>query len=90
MEIAEYKNIYDRDQTHWWYKSLNFFLKFEIKKYNSKFNLLDIGSGPGGQSFYLKKIFYKLIMKAFRRRQTPIYEPHYRYNNAYIAELAAA
>lgn len=58
MLKSEYKNIFENQDTHWWYKGMglinNSFLKQYLPK-KKKIRILDVGCGTGAAFNYLSK-----------------------------------
>ena len=58
MEITEYKNIYDNEETHFFYVTTNYLIISLISKYSSgkKLKILDAGCGTGLLAKQLQKL----------------------------------
>jgi len=60
MEIQEYANMRNHEDTHWWYVSLRRLVVSTLKerfKQNQSLKILDAGCGTGGMLAVLKKEF---------------------------------
>jgi len=77
MEKSEYQNIYDNEETHWWYRSLHELVLsvIQTKTRGSKLSLLDTGCGTGGLLKLMKKFgttagvdFSELAIELCRKR----------------------
>ena len=52
MEVSEYKNIFENEDSHWWYQSLHNCILSSLRKFmdggKSMHQILDAGCGAGG------------------------------------------
>lgn len=54
MQPKQYELMYLNESNHWWFQSKKKFINIFIKKEHKNLNILDVGSGTGGTTNFLK------------------------------------
>lgn len=55
MKPAAYKQMYELEDTHWWFLAKRRYISELLPKPRSCWNILDIGAGTGGMTVYLQR-----------------------------------
>lgn len=55
MDEAQYRQMYDVEDTHWWFLAKRAFVQSVLPQPSKPLHILDIGAGTGGMSAYLTR-----------------------------------